>query len=124
MLFRSSYFINYFGREHLKRLPKSKLMRRSFIEVFQESTGARFKCLEQRVEAIIAEMDLADLLDTDYGSPLFFVENIYFSHQDEPLVVTHMYYRGDRYVYRAAIPLTAEKQTSHRACAAKKRSAA
>lgn len=100
-----SYFINYFGREHLKRLPKSKLMRRSFIEVFQESTRIRFKRLEQRVEAVIAEMDLADLLDTGYGLPLFFVENIYYSHREAPLVVTHMYYRADRYVYKASIPL-------------------
>lgn len=115
-----SYFINYFGLEHLKRLPRDKLKRRSFIEVFQEATHARFKCLEQRVEAIIAEMDLADLLDTDYGAPLFFVENIYYSHHNQPLVVTHMYYRGDRYVYRASIPLNAKDQASRRTCAAKK----
>jgi GntR family transcriptional regulator len=100
-----SYFINYFGIEHLKRLPRAKLSRRSFIEVFQESTRIRFKRLEQRVEAVIAEMDLADLLDTGYGLPLFFVENIYYSHREAPLVVTHMYYRADRYVYKASIPL-------------------
>lgn len=119
-----SYFVNYFSLEHLKRLPRGKLTRRSFIEVFQESTGIRFKCLEQRVEAIIAEMDLAEVLDTSYGSPLFFVENIYYSHQDRPLVATHMYYRGDRYVYRASIPLNAKDQGLRRTCAAKKADAA
>lgn len=118
-----SYFVNYFGLEHLKRLPRGKLTRRTFIEVFQES-GIRFKCLEQRVEAIIAEMDLAEVLDTGYGAPLFFVENIYYSHQDQPLVATHMYYRGDRYVYRASIPLNAKDQASRRTCAAKKADAA
>ncbi len=111
-----SYFINYFHGDHLKRLPRGKLSKRSFIEVFQESTGVRFKCLEQRVEAIIAEMDLAEMLETGYGSPLFFVENIYYSHQDRPLVVTHMYYRGDRYVYRASIPLEGKEQSSQRTC--------
>jgi DNA-binding GntR family transcriptional regulator len=45
------------------------------------------------------------VLDTDYGSPLFFIENIYYANQDKPVVMTHMYYRGDCYVYKAAIPL-------------------
>lgn len=100
-----SYFINYFRLEHLRRLPRRKLTKRSFIEVFQESTRIRLKRAEQRVESIIAEMDLANLLDTEYGAPLFFVENIYYSNQDQPAVVTHMYYRGDCYMYRASISL-------------------
>jgi hypothetical protein len=53
----------------------------------------------------IAEMDLANLLGIDYGTPLFFVENIYYSIQNQPVVVTHMYYRGDFYTYRASISL-------------------
>ncbi len=100
-----SYYINYFRAEHLQRLPLGKLTQRSFIEVFQGSTRIRLTRLEQRVESIIAEMDLAKVLDTDYGSPLFFIENIYYAHQDKPVVMTHMYYRGDCYVYKAAIPL-------------------
>jgi len=100
-----SYFINHFRLEHLQCLPRRKLTQRSFIEAFQESTRIRLKRAEQRVESIIAEMDLANLLDTEYGSPLSFVENIYYSDQDQPVVVTHMYYRGDCYMYRASISL-------------------
>jgi GntR family transcriptional regulator len=112
-----SYFINYFSKEHLQRLPREKLAKRSFIEVFQESTCARLKCLEQRVEAVIAEMDLAEVLETRFGSPLFFVENVYHSNQDKPFIVTHMYYRGDRYVYRAFIPLNENESVSQHLCA-------
>jgi GntR family transcriptional regulator len=101
-----SYYINYFRKEHLRRLPRAKLAKRSFIEVFQDATRIRLEKLEQRVESIIAEMDLAKVLHTDFGSPLFFVENLYFSNHDKPVVVTHMYYRGDCYVYRASIPFT------------------
>jgi DNA-binding GntR family transcriptional regulator len=54
-----SYFINYFRAEHIRRLPRAKLTKRSFIEIFQESTRIRLKKLEQRVESVIAEMDLA-----------------------------------------------------------------
>ncbi len=101
-----SYFINYLHADHLKQLPRNKLSSESFIEAFQESTRIRLKRLDQRVESTIAEMDLAEILETDYGAPLFFVENIYYSNHEHPVEVTHMYYRGDRYVYRAAIPLT------------------
>jgi GntR family transcriptional regulator len=100
-----SYFINYFRSEHLQQMPAWKFSGRPFVEVFQESLGIRFKHLDQRVEAVIADMDLAEVLETDYGFPLFFVENIYYSTQNKPVVVTHMYYRGDRYVYKASIPL-------------------
>jgi DNA-binding GntR family transcriptional regulator len=31
-----SYFINYFGAEHLRRLPRGKLPKRPFVEVFQD----------------------------------------------------------------------------------------
>ena len=100
-----SYFINYLDQSLAGRLPKGRLAKKSFIEVFQESTGIRLRRLEQRVEAAIAEMDLAKVLGTQYGSPLFFSENIYYSDQDVPVVITHMYYRGDCYTYRATILL-------------------
>jgi DNA-binding GntR family transcriptional regulator len=99
-----SYYINYFREEHLKRLSRAKLAKRPFIEVFQESTRIRLEKLEQRVESISAEMDLANVLNTEYGSPLFFIQNVYFANQDQPVVVTHMYYRGDSYAYTASIP--------------------
>ena len=118
-----SFYLNYFRAEHLRRLPRRKLAQRSFIEVFQESTGTRLTRLEQRVESIIAEMDLAKVLDTDYGSPLFFIENIYYAHQDKPAVVTHMYYRGDCYVYKAAIPLVGNQPPPHRSFAVLKTTA-
>jgi DNA-binding GntR family transcriptional regulator len=118
-----SYYINYFRAEHLHRLPRGKLTQRSFIEVFQESTRIRLKRLEQRVESIIAEMDLAKVLDTDYGSPLFFIENNYYAHREKPVLVTHMYYRGDCYVYKAAIPLDADPLPPQRSSAVMKKTA-
>jgi GntR family transcriptional regulator len=109
-----SYFINYFHAQHLKRLPRAQLGKRSFIEVFQEVAQIRLKQLDQRVESVIAEMDLAEMLETDFGSPLFFIENIYHSNQNKPVVVTHMYLRGDRYAYTASIRLRAHDHPAQR----------
>jgi GntR family transcriptional regulator len=79
--------------------------RRSFIEVLQRRMGIRLSRMEQRVEATVADMDVSAILGVEFGAPLFFVENQYFAGEAPPVEVTHMYYRGDRYVYQTTIRL-------------------
>ncbi|MFH1933040.1 MAG: GntR family transcriptional regulator [Pseudomonadota bacterium] len=100
-----SYIINY-GRPELfdGKITKQEVEKRSFVDLFQELCQIRLSKMKQRVEATVADMDLSDLLNINFGDPLFFVENIYYS-TDGPAEVTHMYYRGDKYVYDATIRL-------------------
>ncbi len=100
-----SYYINYAPSELANLVCARDFRKRSFLEVFQEKTNLRLRRLEQRVEATVADMDVSNILGVEFGSPLFFVENVYYTFQDRPVEVTHMYYRGDRYVYRATIPI-------------------
>ena len=57
--------------------------------------------MAQTVQASIADLDLARILNVDFGFPLFFVQNIYYTEKEHPVAITHMYYRSDRYVYMA-----------------------
>jgi len=100
-----SYYINYAPSELAGTVSAADFKRRSFLEVFQEKLGVRLGRIEQRVEATVADMDVSAILGVDFGSALFFVENVYYTVQDQPVEVTHMYYRGDRYVYRASIQM-------------------
>lgn len=100
-----SYYINYASAELAGLVSAADFRKRSFLEVFQEKSGLRLKRIEQRVEATVADMDVSSILGVDFGSPLFFVENVYYTIHEQPVEVTHMYYRGDRYVYRASIPM-------------------
>lgn len=100
-----SYYINYGPKELVNLVSASDFRKRSFLEVFQERTGIRLARIEQRVEATVADMDVSSILGVEFGSPLFFVENVYYSMEERPVEVTHMFYRGDRYVYRASIPM-------------------
>lgn len=100
-----SYYINYGPKELVNLVSASDFRKRSFLEVFQERTGIRLARIEQRVEATVADMDVSSILGVEFGSPLFFVENVYYSIEERPVEVTHMFYRGDRYVYRASIPM-------------------
>jgi len=100
-----SCYINYGLQEVCARISQEEVEKRSFVEVFEEVSGVRLARIEQRVEARVADMDTSALLGTDFGSPIFFVDNIYFSSRGVPVAVTHMYFRGDRYAYRTLIEL-------------------
>jgi GntR family transcriptional regulator len=99
-----SHFLNYWRTDVCGKLPKAEVESRSFIEVFQKESGIKLQRLDQNVKASVADMELSEILEVDYGAPLFYVENDYFADSDNPIVITHMYYRGDSYVYKASIP--------------------
>lgn len=103
-----SYYVNYAPKELVELVKPSDFEKRSFLEVFQERFGVKLVRLEQMVEATVADMDVANILGVEFGAPLFFVENIYYTRKGCPIEVTHMFYRGDRYVYRASIPMIPE----------------
>ena len=101
-----SYFINY-GRPEVfnEKITKEEAKKSSFVDLFQERCQIHLSKVDQRVEATVADMDLSSALNINFGDPLFFVENVYYSADGNPVEVTHMYFRGDKYVYDATINL-------------------
>ena len=100
-----SYIVNYGPQELMGKIGKKDVVKRGFIEIFKEISEAKLSRMEQRVHAIMADMDLTRLLGVDYADPLFFVEVIYISQAARAVAVTHGYLRGDRYRYLAAIDI-------------------
>ena len=101
-----SYHVNYglpesFAAVNLATMAPS----RSFVEVMRTDLGIVLDRMDQRVQPIVADRDLAELLEIEFGDPLFFVENIYISETGRVIDVTHLYLRGDRYEYRSSIQL-------------------
>jgi len=101
-----SYHVNY-GLPAIFGAVTANMMApcRSFVEVMRNDLGIPLGRMEQWVQPIVADRDLAALLEIGFGDPLFFMENVYTSPEGEVIDVTHLYLRGDRYVYRASIPL-------------------
>jgi len=95
-----SSYINYVSTALLKDLPKNALLKDSFLEVFHAQTGLDITALSQQVETAVADLDTGAALGVGFGSPLFFVTHIYWSAEKNPLFLTRMFFRGDRYVYR------------------------
>ncbi len=101
-----SYYINYALPELMKGVAATDFEKKNFIEVFQRQTGITIDRIEQHVEATTADMDVAAVLHIDFGAPLFFITNIYSPAGGGPVEITHMYFRGDRYIYRNVTSLT------------------
>ncbi len=101
-----SYHVNYGAPDRFSQVREATMApKRSFVEVVRGNLGIVLERLDQSVEAIVADRDLAGLLEIDFGEPLFFVENVYTAESDTVVLVTHLYLRGDRYVYRSSIKL-------------------
>jgi GntR family transcriptional regulator len=100
-----SYYINYSDPYWCRKITKNEAEKKRFVDLFRQKSGIQLIRLEQRVEAAVANLDLSAVLKVNFGTPLLFVENIYYSTQDQPVVLTQIYYRGDRHFYKATAQL-------------------
>jgi DNA-binding GntR family transcriptional regulator len=96
-----SYYVTFASSLLTSRLSDREIEKGPFVDSLQNVCKRKLKSMEQNVHASIADMDLAGILHVDFGFPLFFVQNIYYSEKNKPMAITQMYYRSDRYVYSA-----------------------
>jgi GntR family transcriptional regulator len=103
-----SYHVSY-GRDELSKFIKKKHLQGSgsFIEQLQQHYPRKVVRIEQRVEAAIANIDLAKLLGIDFGSPIFFMEHLYIGEHGEVIAMTQLFMRADRYRYSTSIDVGA-----------------
>tara|TARA_R110002167_G_scaffold149178_3_gene342407 strand:- start:228 stop:1007 length:780 start_codon:yes stop_codon:yes gene_type:complete len=110
-----SLHINYGEPDILQPLTAERLEEeRSFVACYRRHCRPRMARLEQTVEAVVADVDLAQLLETTFNAPLLFQENTYFAADGRPLAVSHLYFRADRYAYEASIALEAPRTPGKR----------
>jgi GntR family transcriptional regulator len=98
-----AFYIHYISVDRSKEITKELVGKMSFIDLLQKVCGVKLSKSEQRVEATTANMDLSSILDVNFGAPLFFVENIYYSKEKKPVAITQVYYRGDKTSFKAVL---------------------
>ena len=74
-----SYFINYGQVELFKNIKKQNFKTKTFIETAAFYCGINFLKMEQWVEVEVADSDLASLMNTKFGAPMFFAKKYLFS---------------------------------------------
>jgi GntR family transcriptional regulator len=101
-----SLHINFARPERFSGLTdKDMSNNRNFVDLMREDAGLALKRMDQTVEATATDRDLAELLKVEFGTPLFFVENVYTDKTDTVVAVTHLYLRGDHYAYQTSIDM-------------------
>lgn len=101
-----SYHVSY-GRLENRRLIRKKDFQGSgsMIEVLQQNSPVKICRIDQHVEAAVADMDLAEILNISFGNPIFIMENVYVNARDAVTAITQVFLRADRYRYSTSIEL-------------------
>lgn len=101
-----SYHVNFALPERLGSINADNMAgSRNFVDVLREDCGCELVRMDQTVEASVADRDLSSLLNVDFGTPLFFVENKYTDRSEDVAAISHLFLRGDHYAYQTSIHL-------------------
>lgn len=101
-----SYHVNFALPEKLGTITADNMSgSRNFVDVLREDCGCKLVRMDQTVEASVADRDLSELLNVNFGTPLFFVENKYTDQSESVAAVSHLFLRGDHYAYQTSISL-------------------
>jgi GntR family transcriptional regulator len=100
-----AYYVTYSDPRWCAKITSNYAKRGGFVDLFCKKSGLTLTKLEQQVEAAVANLDLSVILEIDFGFPLLHIENIYYSSENKPVLMTQIYYRGDKNSYKATIAL-------------------
>jgi GntR family transcriptional regulator len=100
-----AYYVTYSDPRWCLRITKSEAEKGGFVDLFRRKSGLTLTRLEQKVEAVVADLDSSAILNVSFGSPLLHIENTYYTNENKPALITQIYYRGDKNSYKAIIRL-------------------
>jgi len=100
-----AYYVTYSDPRWCERITRNGAEKGGFVDLFRKKSGLTLTRLEQKVEAAITDLDLSAILKVNFGSPLLHIENMYYSNENKPVLITQIYYRGDKNSYKATIVL-------------------
>ena len=92
------------------------LTRGSMLQVLEHGLRIPFWEDHQQLEAMVADCDMAALLDVPIGAPLLHLVRVWLTEGHLPLVLFRSHYRSDRYYYTVRIDQRRERTPArHRA---------
>ena len=95
-----SFYLHYTDPALFDKITIEKAEKKTFVDLFEEVTKTKLTSLKQRIEAVVADIDLSNVLQVRFGLPLFFTENLYMTEGNKPAILTQNYYRGDKCFYK------------------------
>ena len=99
------YYLHYGEARLCNGITRKKVETNLFLELFEQASKLKLIRMEESIRAAITDIDLSKVLKTEFGSPLFFIENVFFDSKNRPATLTHIYHRGDMCSYKANVKL-------------------
>ena len=100
-----SFYLHYTDPALYKQITRKKAEKKTFVDLFEEVTKTKLTTLKQKIESVVADIDLSNMLQVRFGLPLFFTENLYMTDGQKPAILTQIYYRGDKCFYKTSTKL-------------------
>lgn len=100
-----SFYLHYTDPDLYGKVTIEKAEQKTFVDLYEEITETRLTALKQRIESVVADIDLSAVLQVRFGLPLFFTENLYMTEGQKPAILTQNYYRGDKCFYKTSTNL-------------------
>lgn len=75
----------------------------SLTEYLHSRAGLEFGKVEERVRAIPADDEVAEMLLVEPGNPVLYVDSLVFLASGIPVILSDTFYRGDRFTYRGLL---------------------
>ena len=100
-----AYYIHFTPSVLCRGITKKDVEKLNFPDVFRKRSTVTLARMEQTLKAAVADLDVSKVLGIKFGVPLFFMENVYISTEDKPVILTQIYYRGDMCSYRSRLQL-------------------
>lgn len=95
--------VTYLPQEVGERLRKADLARRDIFLIMENDYGIPLGHADLRIDAILADLHFANLLNIQEGAALLRIERLTHTAAGEPLDFEYLYFRGDAFQYRLQI---------------------
>ncbi|AFL99149.1 MULTISPECIES: GntR family transcriptional regulator [Desulfitobacterium] len=101
MAFYNSYFSIELGQKMLELAVSASSRHESFttLDLYKNIPEINLRTISQTIEASIADSYIASILEVKKGSPIFIVQSVIYSDQNQPLEKKTAIYRGDKYKF-------------------------
>lgn len=94
-----SYIVNYVPEEIGKELSREELAEGSLLKLLEDKLGIKLGEALQVITALLADAQVARILQTRVGAPLLGIERTVYSARGQPVEYVRTVYRSDLYCY-------------------------
>lgn len=106
-----SYVVNFLPLSIGRQIDRDDLIRYSMLHILLRKLHVPVKNGVQYITAVVADYDAATALRIGCGSPLLYLETVYYNERDEAIAFGQTFYRSDCFKYTLRFGLTeGEKQ--------------